>query len=233
MEEKIHHILKINEFPPRIIRRLTQSRTVEQGMREETPKEDPKVFRSIAYIPGMSERMGKIVRQMTPDVQVCFRPINQVRRVFTKLKDPIPMELRSRVVYEIPCKDCNKVYIGTTNQHLKTRIRQHERDCKPPIKNENSTALCKHSVKSHHKFGFSDTKIIATHNNYHKRMLMEAMLIKKNIARCVNKRSDIDGVSAIYASLIGDGRRNWKETNDGNQTNATPILFETTGGNGG
>ncbi|GAB0087175.1 hypothetical protein DMENIID0001_014540 [Sergentomyia squamirostris] len=78
------------------------------------------------------------------------------------------MELRSRVVYEIPCKDCNKVYIGTTNQHLKTRIRQHERDCKPPIKNENSTALCKHSVKSHHKFGFSDTKIIATHNNYHK-----------------------------------------------------------------
>ena len=40
-------------------------------------------------------------------------------------KDPIPAGLRSRVIYKFSCAGCNACYIGETNRHFATRIREH------------------------------------------------------------------------------------------------------------
>ena len=39
--------------------------------------------------------------------------------------DPIPAGLRSRVIYKFSCAGCNACYIGETNRHFATRIREH------------------------------------------------------------------------------------------------------------
>ena len=41
------------------------------------------------------------------------------------VKDPVPVELRSNVVYKFTCASCNSCYVGETSRHLKTRIHEH------------------------------------------------------------------------------------------------------------
>ena len=38
---------------------------------------------------------------------------------------PIPAGLRSRVIYKFSCAGCSACYIGETNRHFATRIREH------------------------------------------------------------------------------------------------------------
>ena len=40
-------------------------------------------------------------------------------------KDPVPLDLRSRVVYKFLCAGCNACYIGETSRHHSTRIREY------------------------------------------------------------------------------------------------------------
>ena len=41
------------------------------------------------------------------------------------VKDPVPFHLRSRVVYQFTCAECNACYVGETFRHISTRIREH------------------------------------------------------------------------------------------------------------
>ena len=41
------------------------------------------------------------------------------------VKDPVPNGLLSRVVYKFVCAGCNASYIGETNRHFSTRVREH------------------------------------------------------------------------------------------------------------
>ncbi|CAF1209245.1 unnamed protein product [Didymodactylos carnosus] len=40
-------------------------------------------------------------------------------------KDPIPILLKSGLIYEAKCSECGKTYIGKTCRHLKTRVDEH------------------------------------------------------------------------------------------------------------
>ena len=41
------------------------------------------------------------------------------------VKDPVPLDLRSRAVYTFSRAGCNACYIGETSRHLTTRVREH------------------------------------------------------------------------------------------------------------
>ena len=41
------------------------------------------------------------------------------------VKDPVPLDLRSCVVYKFSCAGCNASYIGETSRRLSTHIREH------------------------------------------------------------------------------------------------------------
>ena len=43
-----------------------------------------------------------------------------------KVKNRRPVELRRGVVYEVPCRDWNKAYIGETGRSLQERIKEHK-----------------------------------------------------------------------------------------------------------
>ena len=46
------------------------------------------------------------------------------------LKDSIPNDLKSNVVYKFSCASCNACYVGETTRHLATRIKEHLRSDK-------------------------------------------------------------------------------------------------------
>ena len=57
------------------------------------------------------------------DVKLAFSSF-KIRNTFS-VKGPVPVELRSNVVYKLTCASCNSCYIGETSRHLTTRIREH------------------------------------------------------------------------------------------------------------
>lgn len=70
----------------------------------------------------------------------------------------------TNVVYEFTCKDCKRVYIGTTEQKLKTRKSQHEGD----VRNNKSdrSALARHAIANNHNFDFEKPRILECEYNY-------------------------------------------------------------------
>ena len=41
------------------------------------------------------------------------------------MKDKVPFDLRSYVVYKFVCGSCKTLYLGQTKRHLPTRIKKH------------------------------------------------------------------------------------------------------------
>ena len=63
------------------------------------------------------------------------------------MKDKDNINVKTGIVYEIPCKDCEKVYIGQTKRYMKIRIREHKNNIKNAMKNH--TSLTKHQIMNH------------------------------------------------------------------------------------
>ena len=59
--------------------------------------------------------------------KVVFRSHHTLRREkLTRVKTPRPDLLKRSVVYEVPCLDCEKVYVGETKRNLKQRLMEHK-----------------------------------------------------------------------------------------------------------
>ena len=76
---------------------------------------EPIKYISTPYIPGTSERVNKILRKF--NIVLSNKPSNTLFSQFNKLKDPIPLNSISNVVYQLNCNECNNVYIGETKKN--------------------------------------------------------------------------------------------------------------------
>ena len=76
----------------------------------------------------------------------------------TIAQDQINLEDQNNVVYEIPCKDCDAIYIGETKRQFKQRLQEHRRAVRNGDTNKNETT--DHSRTNDHEFLWDDKKII-------------------------------------------------------------------------
>ena len=63
-------------------------------------------------------------------VKTAFRPMKAMQQALEKVMTPIPEEKKKGVMYEVPCKDCHRVYIGETKRTLKVRLGGHKQAVK-------------------------------------------------------------------------------------------------------
>ena len=61
--------------------------------------------------------------------------------MLNSVKDSIPRELRSNIVYKFTCARCNSCYLGESRRHFSTRVREH-------LKGDKSSHIYKHLAKS-------------------------------------------------------------------------------------
>ena len=80
-------------------------------------------FTSITYIQGTSEEVRRILNEA--GVKVAMRPVRTIGQILP-FKDPHDPEEKSCAVYQVPCSDCNFVYIGQTKQDLKSSLAEHK-----------------------------------------------------------------------------------------------------------
>ncbi|UYV79119.1 hypothetical protein LAZ67_17001163 [Cordylochernes scorpioides] len=88
-----------------------------------------------------------------------YQPNQNLRSIFRHpdTKQIYKPEDRANVVYKIPCKSCQAIYIGETSKPLSERINQH----KSALKNHNPTSLLvDHAFSNSHTPDFDHTSII-------------------------------------------------------------------------
>ena len=87
-------------------------------------------------------------------MKVMFKAGQSLRSVLTKVKDPLPMEKKAKVVYWIPCS-CGKSYIGETRRRPETKLREHLEACwKGTLE---KSAVAEHAWKDHHIIKWDET----------------------------------------------------------------------------
>ena len=71
-------------------------------------------------------KLTTLIRDFYPQltVRVIFKGNNTIGSFF-KIKDKIPSDLQSSLIYKFTCDSCKASYIGKTKRHLKSRIAEH------------------------------------------------------------------------------------------------------------
>ena len=90
-------------------------------------------------------------------IRVVFKSGPTLRGLLTKVKDPLPTEKQSGVVYEVLCT-CGKVYIGETKCRLGTRLKEHKDACAKCLMDK--LAIAEHAWTNDHPINWNGTKIL-------------------------------------------------------------------------
>ena len=109
-------------------------------------------------------------------------------------KDPTNKLDETGVVYKIPCKNCNYVYIGQTKRSLIDRISEHKK-CK-----KEDSALLQHQIQNNHEINWNGINILDKEKNYSKRIFSEMIHIN-SYKFTLNKIEDTQGLNRIYKSI--------------------------------
>ena len=147
---KLIEILKKNLFPAhlfeRVVIRYITGISSNHCPRGSLPT-SPIFYFKLPYIGHFSFVTQKKIRNFIKrycndlDIKLVFSSF-KIGNMFG-MNDPIPCELRSRVVYKFACAGCNDCYVGETARHFSTRVREH-------LVNDRSSHVFKHLQNSEH-----------------------------------------------------------------------------------
>ena len=145
------------------------------------------VYLSIPYtgIHGFSLRknLNQLLSEFYPQVclRVVFKSANPVSKFF-KMKDIIPEDLSSLIVYKYQCVCCNATYVGKCVRHYQTRINEHL-GRSPRTGNYLAkplySAIREHCETSNHRISKENFSILASSNSHLDLNIMEALYQKK------------------------------------------------------
>ncbi|CAF1481890.1 unnamed protein product, partial [Didymodactylos carnosus] len=123
----------------------------------------------------LAERLKKISRKLLPTIQlnIAFRKTMTLKAIFLPLqKGKDESKNTMKLVYKIPCKDCNISYIGETGRQLTTRMKEHQKDIK---KNTLTSAVAQHANSKSHSFDFDKVEKLAYESDWRKRTIKESL----------------------------------------------------------
>lgn len=209
--------LKINGYPASLRHRLANHRNerVNNTEIQHPPGDVEYSYRSIPYIPHLSNMVDKVFKHDYKNIRLAKYNVKTVNNLFSKIKDPIPLDNQSNVVYHIPCSNC-EAYIGMTTNRIRTRMSGHRTHYNtmdrfldqgisitdPQITTLGErTALMKHSIEENHRFDLEKVRVLDRAKTTNKLQFLEMCHIKNN-RHSINKRTDTDGLHAIYAGLL-------------------------------
>lgn len=162
------------------------------------------LYTSLPYIKDLTPKLLTIFKSIGLNLKIANRSVLTLNSLHSKLKDKTPLTLRSNVVYRIPCKNCNKSYIGQTSRPIKDRISLHKSDCRL---HPERCALAEHVIDAGHQMDFDSVKVLASHSYHSKRLFLEMACIVQE-GDCINRKTDVRHLSEIYSYLLWQERRN-------------------------
>ncbi len=117
--KRVSQALMMNGYPRRVSqggRTLTRNQSREEN--------DPRATVTIPYVRGTSEAIKRVLNPL--DIRTQFRPVITLRNLLVHVKDPVPMEMKTGVVYQIGCQDCPATYVGQTGRTLTQCLKEEQ-----------------------------------------------------------------------------------------------------------
>ena len=124
-----------------------------------------------------SDRFARRLR--THGVSTIFTT-RKLKSCLPSLKDPIPEELSSKVIYQIEYPGCHSRYVGQTARHVITRLGEHRRKSSP---------LGRHFGECAVKTGEVTATVLDRCTNVNKLLTMEALYIARTRLK-LNQREE-------------------------------------------
>lgn len=205
----IKAVLTQNSFPMKTINSLLNKNKA--ARMEEKPQV---IYKSVIYVPKLSERFEKSNCIDMNLYRIAPKTNNTLQQLFSNLKTKVDNMEKSNVIYKIQCngnekEDCDKCYIGTTKNKLKTRIAGHKSDIKK--RNDNTTArtaLTAHCATKKHHPQLERVQVLQTEHNYSKRLTLEMLhILSTTTQHRMNFKTDTDNLAQSYRTLMKKSRR--------------------------
>lgn len=184
-----------NGYPPHIIIRGIKEgemliKSLSSNKKEQTIKKST-IYFTIKYYGQESimfaSRVKRSCKKLLPNVivQFAFKKHVSLKSVFLpKLKGTDEKKNKKKLVYSIPCKDCEKVYIGETSRMKDTRMKEHEAKIRTL---SSDSKLVEHILNDKHCFDFSNTGTLAYESNWRKRIIKESILTNRTLGKSINE----------------------------------------------
>ncbi|XP_062538225.1 uncharacterized protein LOC134206513 [Armigeres subalbatus] len=121
--------LKLNHYPSNLRHRLENRMNERRHQTQSNVTEEKRLkytYRSLAYIPGLSSRIDKLLKKDYTNIKLANYNIKTVRQIFSNIKDPTPPGQQTNAIYNIPCIPCPACYIDMTTNKLSTRMSGHK-----------------------------------------------------------------------------------------------------------
>ena len=87
-------------------------------------------------------------------------------------KDLVPPDQRKGVVYQIPCADCDMMYVGQTGHTLQVHRKEHLRALTNA--DPQTSALAEHALAHHHDIAWNEAEVLDSNPCLIQRCALEA-----------------------------------------------------------
>ena len=103
---------------------------------------------------------------------MAFKFYQTISQMFPKPKDQVDKDETRDAVYDIPCADCSKSYVGEMQRKFVTRKGKHQKAI--ARRQGEKSALADHVIKTNHDIAWDEATILRANNNWHQRKILEA-----------------------------------------------------------
>ena len=166
----LRQVFKANGYPETMVNRSLRTQSTSSNSTQ-TSQALPKLL-LLPYVPELSERIEKMCRPL--GVKTVCRSRCTLRSSLVHVKQPREDKKKKGVIYEVPCKDCECVYIGETGRTLEKRLSEHKNAVK---KQDTKNGIAVHSWTNQHQVDWEAAKTIEVEENYWRRRVLEALHI--------------------------------------------------------
>ena len=145
------------------------------------------VYFSLPYLGTHSfylrKRLCSLFNYFYPQLRlrVVFKPSHCIGRFFN-IKDKIPEDLRSNIIYQYMCGSCNASYVGKCIRHKIARVREHQ-GLSPRTGNHLATppysAIREHREATDHQILVKNFTVLSNSSNETELLIMEALYQKQ------------------------------------------------------
>ena len=186
----LQNFFHANGFPLKMIilkiRQFISSRDVHKDPNFDVPKK--KLFISLPYFGSQSDDLGRDLRLLFDkfffhvDFKIIFTNKFTIGSFF-KLKDPLPLNMRSKIIYKYCCAlSCGSQYVGCTTRNFKTRMFEH-RGISPRtdrrLAKPSQSSIRAHCEQFDKCVDLDNFQIIGSANSFLDLRILESLLIRK------------------------------------------------------
>ena len=184
----LHEVFALNGYPKHLTKRTLRDkpRPVTQGQQQtvqEAPEDERKRRLFMPYIQGVSEKIERVCHPL--GVKVICKSQHTLRQTLMRVKSTRPENKKKGVIYEVPCADCDCVYVGETGRSLEMRLKEHRYAVKS-CDTKNGVAV--HAWNNDHHVNWDAARVVAVEHHLTKRKVLESLHIREQ-----RKSSNLDG----------------------------------------